>query len=251
MDVKYMDKILGRLEYDWARKRGKGFPLSSADQYQYQKEMSIQRRFWELSNIIAKSKKISKSTNGDNETRKPWPLWTYDDVVHDKMLFNLMSETDTNKAVEAIEDTVHCPLAIYFGGTTVLSLSDKEQIYNESGNLLLFDRAAIAVSSLRNTTKHIFIDTDESVGATFYVGYYNVQSEEDEDIWEAEHIPGFLVCRDRAIQSYAIELPELSALLEIEEGKEYLFTFYSQEHDLFIKRLSSLENIDLFSDNDA
>ena len=251
LEVEYAEKIIARLQHDWSKTKGKSFPLGLADQQQWQWEMSVQQCFWKLSDVLTKGKQNSKSDKSDNVKSKLWPLWTYDDVVGDKKMFTLMSETGMNEAVSDIWDMVHCPLAISIDGTTVLSLSDKTQEYEDSGHVTCFDNAAIAVSPQKNITNHLFIGKNTSVAATFYVGY-TCEYDDDGEVCGGARTPGFLVCKNKAMKDYAVILSEFSALVEIVEDKEYLFTHYSDGgEELFIKHLTSLDNVvDLFSGSD-
>jgi len=251
-EAEFNENIITRLQFDWSKNNGKPFPLSIADLRQWQKEMSAQQHFWKLKDIFTKGKKASKPAKADKVTPKPWPFWTYDDVVRDKRLFTLMSEADMNKAVSDIEDNIRCPLAISFSGVTVLSLTHKQQCYEESGNEIQFGNAAFTISPRNNITYHLFTGANETVDAAFYTGYLHVQDKDDKDVWRAYPTPGFLVFKDKSTQDRAVELAEFGALVEIEEenGTEYLFTHYGKS-GLFTKRLTSLENVDLFTDSNV
>lgn len=250
-EAKALFKAQESAELEWAKKRGKEYPLSLADQQLYQQKKLEQQRFWEMKDRLINGNKKnikSKPVSTVNNTPKPWPLWTYDDVISDEKLYRLMTKAEMDKAVSKIEGEVHCSISCYTPGYTEFSLSYKSQCCEESGLAFYFDRASIMVSPSQNIAKHLYIGADDEVNATFYAGYDI--DDENEDSWDPPMI-GILVFADKNNQNHAVELQEFSALIETKEDEAYIFTFYSKaENMLLIKHLTNLEYDNPFSDRD-
>ena len=250
-EIKAIDKVISKLEYEWAKERGKRYPLSIGDRAQYQREELIKGRFQTIKYIFTKSRNHymdAKSSIADCNSIRPWPLWTYSEVADDNSLYTLMPEAKMKLIVNDIAAAVRCSFAIDVMGFTEISLSNKSQSGKESSMSYDFDRAAIMLLPSIDSVKPKFlkIRDNEKVNATLYVG----DDIDDKIIGQCEFSRiGFLVFANEDKQNHAVELEEFSAIIEIDDGNGYMFTYFSKTNDLlFTKHLTSLDAVGLFSD---
>jgi DNA-binding CsgD family transcriptional regulator len=254
-EVEAWEKAQEQAKCDWAKKRGKEYPLSLADEDTYRQETYIRQQFWLTKDVFVKGKSRNASStpaSAEVTAPKPWPLWTYDDVVGNEKLYNLMTESDMQKAVTDIEEVVDSYMDIVADGFTILSLSDKYQSARNVDFSSCFSSASITVSLSRDIAGQLYLGCNDRFDAKLYAGEYNAAAFDDEDFdpHDARRI-GFVVFADKDEQNHAVELEEFSSLIETKENQEYYFTFYSKIKEvMLVKRLTSLENVDLFSEPD-
>ena len=159
---KSIEKFLKNEEYEWAKKRGKDFPLAIGDRVQWHLEILMQKHFQEIKDIFIKGSELnatSKSVSNKSVNPKLLPFWTNDNACDTKQ-YRLMAEANMDKTVTAIEDVVNCGVSCYIDGFTILSLSRKSQICKESGREFCFSRAAVMVSPSPGNSKYLCIGAD-------------------------------------------------------------------------------------------
>jgi len=176
----------------------------------------------------------------DRIVPKPRPHWSLDDVNNNPNQYHLMTESIRDKALKSFDSDADRQMAHDIGGCSFLCLRDKYQSCSDVSYIHGFDRASIIISSSLKNLNHLYIGVDEKIKAGVFVG--NVYDEDEAPSCYPKI--GFLVCWGYG-NRYAVKLNEFSAIIEVEEGNEYVFTFYSKEEDIYCALvLPELNNIE-------
>ena len=261
---KFIEKIVEKIKYDWAKKRGKGYPFNPADYLQFELETHIQNCFWKLKKMFIKGNELEMTTEPMPRsfiTTNPWSNWKYDDIGEDaKQQYRLIPEEDMNRLICVIRDVFNedegfaTPKKQRY---TVLNLFCKYQdaCYDDGEDSYQFNRASVMVSASHNNPKYLYVGSNEGIDATLYSGWYNEtdRSDEDYNAFDDRRI-GFLVFNDKDNKDHAFELEEFSALVETLEsslkGRKYIFTFFNRAKDIFCALiLPELDNVEFLLEN--
>ena len=251
-EYKALRKSLDMIEYEWAKKRNKSYPLYPVEYLQFKRESHIQQRFWELKDILIKEKDKRKSAKSNaainNAVPKPWPLWNYVNVIDNKNVRHLlMAETTMYKAVSDID-------AAFYGvncaneGFTILNLMAKSQNVGDKdgGEAYGFERAAISISLLRNKPMYLYVGNNDKIAANLHAGWFMKNDGEE------PRLIGFLIVADKDRPDHGVVLEEFNTLVEVEEDKKYLFTFFDRIDNISCTlTLTELDDIEFLCEGDT
>jgi hypothetical protein len=246
---KELDRIMDKLESEWAIKRGKNLPLNLADQLQWEQESYLEMRFQQSKDLLMKSNKFH--TTSKDEVIKGLPIKYFphlirDGVVADNVNYTFMPAKDAKKILDEINDA--------FNGashkkqrSTMISLISKRQCFSgdPDDRRYGFKRAVILVSPNHKHIDHLFIHSEEEIAAFLFAGLIK---ESDDPINLQKR--GFLEIKDMNMESRVVELEEFCALIELEEINEYIFTIFDRTKELLFSTLiPKLEDVEFEINN--
>jgi len=234
-----MKRINSKSQQEWASKRGVYYPLSIHDEMLWHKEQFIQQRFNYMNEQLNQIEKTREVIDPDVQTIiKCWADFFYEDIK--------CSEYDVHKMNDIIKEytsTIEDAAKQGIDGNIKIDFSYKKADKNNitqifECNAEIIEHTLINASCYKRTGQ-VFLNENDAINIIVYIGDVSV------------HKRGFMQFLYKGFgEKCYIEIDDF-CMLSKNINNEFIFTVFNRrENIVFVKLLESLENIDLFTDDE-